>query len=347
MSQNIYVGVDWHKRTSTWVAINEDRKKIYSRSWGCTPEDVQDAIASLPTVPSNIKLAVEPVCGWRWMTEICIKSGIDTKVANTIKLRQIAESNQKTDKNDAQVIAELLRMEYLPEAYRAPDEIQALRALVRQRGFFVRVGAATKCRIHGICTNLGAHNTSDRPLLKEAKLKMQTGEHTPLRDLYDFMESTSQFVKRSEEMIYQNIKQTPTYNILISIPGIGPVTAAAIMAEVGDFKRFKTSKQLISYAGLYPKERSTGGKQHFVGMSKGGSRILRYSIVEAAMRIRDTDKTRRLYSHYAAALERGKTAKQARIVVAHKMLSIAWFLVANQKPYDDCAVKSAQREMTS
>lgn len=55
MSQ-IYVGVDWHKRTSTWVAINEAREKVYGRSWGCTPEDVQAAISSLPATPPDITL---------------------------------------------------------------------------------------------------------------------------------------------------------------------------------------------------------------------------------------------------------------------------------------------------
>lgn len=130
MSQ-IYVGVDWHKRTSTWVAINQQREVVYTRSWHCTPEEVQRAIASLPAKPNEMMLAVEPVCGWRWMSAICTETGIDVRIANTLKLRQIAESKQKTDKNDAVTLAELLRADYLPEAYRAPEEIQQLRLLVR------------------------------------------------------------------------------------------------------------------------------------------------------------------------------------------------------------------------
>ncbi len=59
----LYVGVDWHKRTSTWVAINEERKKVFEKVWECTPEAVQAAISSLPTKPNEMKLAVEPVCG--------------------------------------------------------------------------------------------------------------------------------------------------------------------------------------------------------------------------------------------------------------------------------------------
>ena len=64
---------------------------------------------SLPAKPEETKLPVEPVCGWRWMTDICEEVGIDVRIANTIKLRQIADSGQKTDKNDALTLAELLR----------------------------------------------------------------------------------------------------------------------------------------------------------------------------------------------------------------------------------------------
>ena len=119
------------------------------------------------------------------------------------------------------------------------------------------------------------------------------------------------------------------------------------MGEVGDFARFKTPSALVSYAGLYPRERSSGGVQRFGGMSKEGSRTLRYSIIEAAMRVRDTERSHNLYSHYDAARARRKKPKQARVVLAHKMLTIMWYLVQRGMHYDDRAVKPAQREMTS
>lgn len=344
----LYVGVDWHKRTSTWVAINEERQKVYSRSWGCTPEEVHTAISSLPAAPHDIVLGVEPVCGWRWMTQICTERGVgDVRVANPKRLREIAETAQKTDKNDAHTIAELLRMNYLPCAYRASDEVHDLRILVRQRTFFTRLGISTKCRIHGICGALGAHQTAERPLLKAGRAAIQGGTNEELQDMYALMDEITAHQGRIERKIASDIKDTALYRIVSSIPGIGPVTGAAIMGEVGDFARFKTPATLISYAGLYPRERSSGGAQRFGGMSKEGSRTLRYSIIEAAMRVRDTERSHNLYSHYDAARERRKKPKQARVVLAHKMLTIMWYLVQRDISYDDRAVKPAQREMTS
>lgn len=344
----LYVGVDWHKRTSTWVAIDEHRNKVYQRSWGCTPEEVRAAIASLPAAPSETMLAVEPVCGWRWMSALCEAQGINTKTVNPKRLREIAQTAKKNDRHDALTMAELLRMGYLPEAYRASDDIQQLRALVRQRAFFVRLSTATKCRIHGICTGIGAHHTAERPLLKSGRESIMAGANEELRDMFVLLDEISVHQKQIEEHITNHIKDTNTFRVVSSVPGVGVVTGAAILAEVGDFNRFATPGALISYAGLYPRERSSAGVQKFGGMSKQGSRTLRYSIIEAAMRVRDTDKTRNLYSHYEAArTRRHKTPKQARVVLAHKMLTIMWHLVKRDVVFDDRAVTPAQREMTS
>jgi transposase len=298
---------------------------------------------SLPAKPEDTKLAVEPVCGWRWMTDLCEQTGIDVRIANTIKLRQIADSGQKTDKNDARTLAELLRADYLPEAYKVPDDIYELRMLVRERAYFI---TATKCRIQSICTQRGSHVTAEQPLHKAGKDILYTKE-SGLYEMFKSLEEISAHVTTLEKQIAKTIIGTDTYKILLSIPGIGPITAAAIYAEVGDFKRFKTPANLISYAGIYPKERSSGDMKRYGGISKAGSKVLRYSIIEAAMRVRDTLKTHNLYTHYTSAKERNKTAKQARIVVAHKLLTIAWYLVNRGTTYDDHMVKPAQREITS
>lgn len=342
----LYIGVDWHKRTSTWVAINEEREKIYERVWDCTPEAVTAAIISLPAKPTEMELAVEPVCGWRWMTDLCTQSGVDVRIANTIKLRQIADSGQKTDKNDALTLAELLRADYLPEAYKVPNDIYELRMLVRERAHFISQSTATKCRIHSVCTGRGSHVTAERPLHKAGWETLYTKE-SGLYEMFQSLEEIKAHVTNLESQIVTTITDTQIYKILLSMPGIGPITAAAIYAEVGDFKRFNTPATLISYAGIYPKERSSGEMKRYGSISKAGSRVLRYSIIEAAMRIRDTEKSHNLYTHYQSAKDRHKTPKQARIVVAHKLLTIAWHLVHRGIKYDDHAVKPAQREMTS
>lgn len=167
-------------------------------------------------------------------------------------------------------------------------------------------------------------------------------------EMYTSLLETNTHIKNVEHKIKLSTATNQTYQILRSLPGVGIVTASAICAEVGDFSRFDSPAKLISYAGLYPKERSSGNTKHYGGMSKIGSKVLRYSIIEAALRVRDADKTKNLYTHYLAAKEdRHKTPKQARVVLAHKLLTIAWYLVRDNVPYDDSLVRPARREMTS
>jgi transposase len=162
------------------------------------------------------------------------------------------------------------------------------------------------------------------------------------------LEEIAAHVSSVEQQIAGTVSNTRTYQILLSLPGVGKVTAAAIYAEVGDFKRFPTPANLISYAGLYPRERSSGDMKKYGSISKAGSKVLRYSIIEAAMRVRDNEQAHNLYSHYLAAKEdRHKTPKQARIVLAHKLLTIVWYLVHRDCLYDDRLVQPAQREMTT
>ena len=238
------------------------------------------------------------------------------------------------------------RADYLPEAYKVPDDIYELRMLVRERAHFITQSTATKCRIHSVCTARGSHNTAEQPLHKEGWNTLYT-QGSGLYEMYLSLEEIKVHVTNLERQIAETIINTNTYKILLSIPSIGPITAAAIYAEVGDFKRFNTPSALISYAGIYPKERSSGDMKKYGRISKAGSKVLGYSIIEAAMRVRDTPKSQNLYTHYLSAKDRNKTAKQARIVVAHKLLTIAWYLVHRGHRYDDHMVKPAQREITS
>lgn len=280
------------------------------------------------------------------MSDLCTETGIDVRIANPIKLRQIADSGQKTDKNDALTLAELLRANYLPEAYKVPDDIYELRMLVRERAHFITQSTAMKCRIHSVCTGRGNHKTAERPLHKAGWDALYTRE-SGLYEMFQSLEEIKVHVTNLEKRITETIIGTATHKILLSLPGVGSVTASAVYAEVGDFRRFKTPATLISYAGIYPKERSSGEMKRYGSISKAGSKVLRYSIIEAAMRVRDTEHSHNLYTHYLSAKARNKTAKQARIVVAHKLLTIAWHLVHKGLQYDDQLVKPAQREMTS
>jgi transposase len=149
-----YLGIDLHKASSTWVLLDPDRKVLKKPIVPCSPPFVKAAVRSLPIDPTLISAAVEPVCGWRWFAALLEEHGIDVHVGNPLKTRLIAESRLKHDALDARMLAELLRSGFLPESYRAPDDIRLIRELVRERTFLMFVRTSVKNRLHGVLRRL-------------------------------------------------------------------------------------------------------------------------------------------------------------------------------------------------
>jgi transposase len=142
----------------------------------------------------------------------------------------------------------------------------------------------------------------------------------------------STYIKELDAEVARHAK-APIPTLLMSIPGVGAVTAVSVWAEVGDFSRFPSSEKLCAFAGLVPTERSSGGVQRLGHITRAGSTILRYVLVEAAMRIRNSDKSTVLYNFYRTVKER-RGAMRARVALARKILSISWHMVKKDEKYE-------------
>ncbi len=341
-----YLGIDLHKRSSVWTLLNHERKVLHEANVLCTPEHVKEAVLKLPSTPEEVSVAIEPVCGWRWYIEILEEMGMDVHVANPYKTRLIADSKLKNDKVDAKALAELLRADFLPESYKAPEDINNLRMIVRHRAYLVRMRTGIKNRIHGICTRKGLHLTSLKPLLKKGIEDLKNGSDEEIKDLLVVMKELDAHIDLIEEKMKAESKNNQTVKLMMTMPGIGVITGCSIYAEVGDFNRFASPSALSSYAGIIPRQRSSGASIRMGHITKMGSKVLRYSLVEASFRIRDTLKSKFLFSFYKRLAPKCG-AKKARVALARKMLVILWHMVKNNTLYIDRSLKSTQSEVIS
>jgi len=340
-----YLGIDLHKRSSVWTLLNQERKVLYEGNVSCTPEQVKDAIQRLPVKPEEVSVAVEPVCGWRWYTDILEQSGMDVHVANPYKTRLIADSKLKNDRVDAKALAELLRADYLPESYKAPEDINDLRMIVRHRAYLVRMRSGIKNRIHGICTRKGLHLTAENPMLKASMENIEKGTEEEIKDLFVVMKELDSHIVLIEKRMSE-ISRNETIKLMMTMPGVGIITGCSIYAEVGDFNRFASPNALSSYAGIVPRQRSSGTSVKLGHITKVGSKVLRYSLVEASFRIRDVKKSKYLFSFYKKLVPK-TGAKKARVALARKMLVILWHMVKNNTPYIDRTIESTQSVVIS
>lgn len=325
------LGIDLHKRSTVWVLMDSAKNVLSQQTVLATRAEIPRAVKALGVAPGTVTASIEPVCGWRWYTKALEEAGITVKIANPSQIRLIADSRAKTDKNDATMLADLLRADFLPESYRSSDEVTSLRSLVRERAYLISIQTGLKNRIQAIVLRDGYLEGKGHPLLvrnREALLGLHDQEITRM---YDLLTDIVARVRPLERELASRMAKNATAQLLMTIPGVGIVTASAVVAEVGDFSRFRSPTQLASYAGLVPTQRSSGNMTRLGHITKRGSRVLRYSLVEAAFRIRQNHG---LYAFYERLAQKtGK--KRARVALARKMLTIMWTMVKNNEPYNE------------
>lgn len=338
MSRTHFLGIDLHKKSLVWSLLDEHGTELQCETVRSHPEHISTALAHLSVPPERVTAVIEPTCGWRWVSKLLEEHGLTVKYAHPLKVRMIAEGTEKTDRRDAFTLANLLRTGYLPEAYRVPDDIYELRTLVRERTAIVRARADAYNRLHGIATTQGVHTIPrNNPRSKQGIEHIKDSDNVVLKEILTLTEVLGERIAVYDELLTKAKDKHPAITRLMSMPGVGIITAAAVVAEVGDFTRFQTPKQLAKYAGLVPKQRSSGERIRHGGITRAGSSILRSTLVEAAMRIHEKGAPE-LYG-FVARLNQSTSKKPSRVALARKLLTLMWYIVTRETTYDATKVR--------
>lgn len=314
--QTYALGIDLHKRKSTWKLVDTQRLVVWSRTVDCNYSSLLAAVSNLPTNTHNLKVALEPTCGWRWVSALLLKEGLDVRIANPYKLRLIADSTKKNDEEDAKTLAELVQLGYMPESWRAPDEIESWRSLVRTRTNFVHIRTRLKNQLESIVTSLG-------PLADFNTLE--------IKEICSLIKIHTESVKSLDSEIRRIAERNKTMKLLMTMPTVGPITAFSVLAEVGDFKRFNKAEKLASYAGLVPSERSSGESVRYGHITKQGSKLLRTTMIEAAIRFKP--EYSKDLNDFLLRMKKTKGAMTARVALARKLLVVMWHMVNKDQPF--------------
>lgn len=330
-----YLGIDLHKQTAYWTVLDEDRTVVWQKNTQTTKEGIEKAVESIPGSPDLYKAAIESITNAPWYAGMLEKLGMEVKIVNPLAVGLIARNRLKTDKADSKILAELLRNGFLPECYKAPAKVRNMRETVRFRQKLVRIRTILKNRIHSLLAKEGIQPQFSDLFGKEGLLWLKEESKTfptynQIESILKLFDDVSTEIDKFEQTIKTHNKHSSEIQILKTIPGIGDVTACTIFAEVGDFKRFPTASKLASYAGLVPSSRSSGPKERLGHVTKKGSRILRFAMVQAAQRV--SPKYGPLYTLYRKVSKK-KGTKVARVAVARKLLVIAYHLIKKKEPF--------------
>jgi transposase len=333
-----YVGIDLHKQTiSACVVVKESgRKKVAARKrLECRDEA---GIRSWFGELGMPEVVVEATASYEWFVQLVEPLAHRVLLAHPKKLRVIAESKRKTDKLDAQVLAEFLADDAIPLAYRPTPRVREHRTLVRYRHYTQRRITSVKNKLRHV---LAKYNADVRHLFTAegrahlASVKLSPSDRFVADELEGELRQHQRRQAKVNRALRQFVAQAPLAEqearaVLDSIPCVGPVTSDVILAELGDWRRFRSQADVASYAGLAPGFRESAGKTKQLGITKEGSRLLRWAMIELAWRM--VSKSRRWGRHYTR-LEVRVGAKKAIVAIARRLVGVIFTLLRNGQKY--------------
>jgi transposase len=320
-----YVGIDLHKKTIVVCVMNQDRKVTARRTFACGEVD---AIGKFFAGLGDFRAVVEATASYEWLVTLIEPLAKEVVLANPSKLRVIAESTKKTDQLDAQVLAEFLVLDMIPRAYRPTPRQRDHRVLVRHRQFLKQTTTALKNKMRRVLSN---YNADRRDLfigdawttaLKTAGVS--AADTFVLNQLHAQWRALEVQIRDLTKQLQAFAAEAPPREAearakLATIPGVGPVTVDVVVSELGEISRFPSSKAVCAYAGLVPRVRQSAGKGKDLGITKQGSPLLRWALVEAGWRvIRQSAAWRRIYDKIK--LRAG--GKKAIVAVARRLLVV-------------------------
>ncbi len=333
MSERYYVGVDLHKRTFHYSILSEAGEMIHSRNVRCDDSGLADFNSHLTPLHH---LVVEPVANVHWFLDKVGRYAGSYRMAHPLKVRLIAQSRTKSDSYDSRILADLLRVGYLPEAYIAEPNIQDLRSLVSHRHQLVADKTRTKNRITFQFTCNGIVFNSTDPFGKRGRQKMEDADLPPIArfrvdELLETLDRLEEKINRLEEKLSEMMIGDPIIPLLESIPGVGFVTAVTIRAITGDIDRFKSVKAYSAFTGLIPASRQSGEHSPKAGITYQGSKVLRSALVQSApIFMRRDQRAKQLHTRL---FHSSGSRKKARIAVAHRLAKIVYHVWKDRRQY--------------
>lgn len=334
-----FIGVDLHKKTITLcvvMVVAGKRQVVCRKRFECHETA---AIRAFFQSQGAFQVVVEASASYEWFLLLIEDLADRCVLAHPKKLRVIAESKHKTDRIDAQVLAEFLAMDMIPEAYRPSPRIRQYRNLVRFRRSLQSRITGLKCKLRH---KAAFYNADIAELFTAeghqhlAEIAMSMADRFETKFLLEQLHLCQRQLAETDKELKLFAQSAPLAErearaVLQTIPQVGPVTIDVVLSELGDWRRFRNAKQVVSYAGLDPGSRESGGKARQLSITKEGSRLLRWAMVETAWRlVRSLQRWKTLYER----LKKNTGSKKRAIVgVARRILCMMYAMLRDGQAY--------------
>jgi transposase len=334
------IGCDAHRRYSVFVVMDE---KGHTGKETRVEHSRELYRHFLNTLPRGSPIALESIGNWYWMIEEMERAGHQPMLAHAKKAKLMMGLTNKTDKLDARGLALLLRNGTLPSVWIPPGQLRDQRELPRTRMVFGRMRTMLKNRIQSTLAKYGIQidevrdlfGVTGRGLLQKRLNEMPQETQRSIQQHLTLLDGVLEQIEGTEKRIKEVIKETPQMQLLMTLPGVGPILAIVIMLEIGDIERFPDAPHLASYAGTVPQVKSSGGKTYYGRVRPDVNRYLKWAFIEAANSI-VVHQRRMSHRHVVQLYHRVMKRKghpKAIVAVARHLAEATYWMLTRKEAY--------------
>ena len=321
------IGCDFHPRYQQIAMLDEATGELIERR---LEHENGEARAFYARLPKPARVGMEATGYGQWFERMLAEQGHELWIGHASEIRAGVVRKQKTDARDAAHLLRLLVENRFPRIWIPSPAERDTRQLLRHRYKLVCFRVSVKNQLHGLAMSQGVCRKKKLFTAKgrEELEKLSLGPWASRRrqELLAMLDQLNPVIEELDRAVQREAENHADAVRLMTHPGVGPVTALAFVLTLGPMARFQRSKQVVSYLGLNPKERSSGDKQHTYSISKQGNPMMRWLLVEAAQTaVRFDPELLRVYRR----LKFNKGASVAKVAIARKLaVKLYWLLRA-------------------
>lgn len=320
-----YVGLDVSLETTFVCVVDVEGKKIWSGKCESTPQAIERTLRSKAPRLVRVSLESGPLSTWHWhgldelgVPVVCI----DARHANAA----LSVQSNKTDANDAAGLAQITRTGWYREVKVKSLESHLMRSLIGSRKLLVDMRVRIINNLRGTLKTFGlvVGKASGRSFIKRVQ-ELSNGNHElgmTVSSMVLALESITEQIEFMEARIKKKARDNEVCRRLMSVPGVGPMTALAFTSVIDDPKRFSKSSSVGAYLGLTPRRYQSGEVDRNGRISKCGDKLLRYYLYEAATTLLTRVVKWSRPKAWAMGVAKRRGSKKARVALARKLAVI-------------------------
>ena len=330
----IIIGCDYHPGFQQ-IAFVDTETGDYGEQRLEHSEGAEKFYRDLAAQGKQVRVGMEASGHARWFERLLGELNIELWIGDASEIARKRERKQKTDRQDAQHILQLLMENRFPKIWVPSGENRDLRQLLWHRHRMVQARTRIMNQLQAVALNEGLRckkrlwRDAGREQLETFKLAPWASRRR--RDLLEVLDRLTPTIAELTQAIEQEVEKCPEAQRLQTHPGVGALTALAFVLIIGRAERFQCGKQIACYLGLVPLEDSSGQRRRLGHITKQGNSLLRFLLVEAAqVTVRSDPQWRSKYCHMA--LRRGR--KIAKVAMARRLAVRLYWMMRKEWDYE-------------